>query len=65
MWVREVAGGDGGDTSLMQQRIRRRQRFRSMRPGAAAANGSIPAIDVVVRCAQLLGAFFLPATTSC
>ncbi|EIE19343.1 Arabinanase/levansucrase/invertase, partial [Coccomyxa subellipsoidea C-169] len=47
MWVREVPGG--ADIALTQQRIRRRQRFRSMRPGAAAANHSIPSIDVVVR----------------
>lgn len=49
MWVVEVPGGDGTDIARGQQRIRRRQRFRSMRLGAAAANNSIPSIDVVVR----------------
>ncbi|KAK9915194.1 hypothetical protein WJX75_005945 [Coccomyxa subellipsoidea] len=49
MWVMDVPGGDGNDVMVTQQRIRRRQRFRSMRPGSASANLSIPPIDVVVR----------------
>ncbi|BDA43720.1 hypothetical protein COCOBI_04-7350 [Coccomyxa sp. Obi] len=49
MWVLEVPGVDGTDIALSQQRIRRRQRFRSMRFGTAAANNSIPPIDVIVR----------------
>jgi hypothetical protein len=50
MWVREVRGANGSDVSMTSQRIRRRQRFRSMRPGRAADNLTLPAIDVVVRC---------------
>lgn len=49
MWVVEVPGADGRDIAVAQQRVRRRRRFRHMRGGPAAANGTLPPVDVVVR----------------
>jgi hypothetical protein len=51
MWVVEVPGAGGRDIAVLQQRVRRRRRFRHMRGGPAAANGTLPPVDVVVRCA--------------
>ena len=51
MWVRDAAKSGARDIAALQQRVRRRRRFRHMRAGAAAAllNSSLPPVDVVVR----------------
>ncbi len=51
MWVRDAGKPGARDIAALQQRVRRRRRFRHMRAGAAAAllNSTLPPVDVVVR----------------